>query len=663
MNLFKFKNQNHNKPDAFAVQTGRFERLNTDYRETWSDDFLIGKDQSKGTLKKNFDFGRLRFMNISLALALTLLIGRTAWLQVAKGDYYYGMAEGNRVRISRIEAKRGVIYDRNYNPLVRNVANFMLYVIPSDLSADEKEREALAGKMAEIMQVKKEDVLSIINSVDRKSFEAYQPLYIADNIPYETAIRLDLLSSGEKGVVLSSKTRREYNLYCNSMSHVLGFTGKISPEELKKYGEEYLPIDYVGKNGIEYFWESELRGRDGKKQVEVDALGKEKKILAEEKGVDGNNLVLAVDMAMQKKLEEIIANRLKGTNLKKASAIIMDPRNGEILTMISLPAYDDNVFARGITGDEYADLLSDENKPLFNRSISGEFPSGSVIKPVIAAAALEEGIVDQDATVLSNGGIRVGEWFFPDWKAGGHGVTNVRKAIAESVNTFFYYIGGGYEDFIGLGVDRIAKYGKIFGLDAQTGIDLAGEADGFMPSKEWKEEAKNERWYIGDTYHLSIGQGDLLVTPLQVAVYTSAFANNGKIYRPHLIRQVLSGTDKLKGEVVEEPVRDLINAKLVSKDTINIVREGMRQTVTAGSARSMSALPVEVAGKTGTAQWSTKKDPHAWFTGFAPYDNPELVITILIEEGKGGDLIAVPIAKEFFEWYYKEYKKIDNSKQ
>ena len=655
-----FMNLKRNKNDdgIFRIQEGKFEKLDGSYRDTWSDDYLMGKETGKGSLKRSIDFGRLRYLYVAIFISISLIMGRTAWLQIVKGDYYFEMAEGNRVRIERLAARRGVIYDRNYHPMVRNVANFMLYVIPSDLPVDEAKKKELAGKISEILaDLKPEEVLALIDSVKPRSYESYQPLFIADNIEYEKAIKLDLLSSQAKGVVLSSKTRREYNLYCQSLSHVLGYTGKISPEELKKYGEEYLPIDYVGKVGVEYFWENQLRGQDGKKQVEVDALGKVKKIIGEEEGTDGNNLVLALDMNMQKKMEEVITSRLKGTKMSKAVAIILDPRNGEVLTMVNFPAYNNNVFARGITKDEYGVLLNHPDKPLFNRAVSGEFPSGSVIKPVIAAAALEEGVINENTTFTSSGGLRIGEWFFPDWKGGGHGVTNVRKAIAESVNTFFYYIGGGFEDFVGLGVDRIAKYGKIFGLASQTGIDLSGEEDGFLPSKEWKEETKNERWYIGDTYHLAIGQGDLIVTPLQVSVYTSAFANGGKIFRPHLIRQVLSFDDKLVGNVSEGPVRDLVAAKMVSEKNIQIVREGMRQTVTSGSARSLGSVPVEVAGKTGTAQWSTKKAPHAWFTGFAPYDNPELAITILVEEGEGGDLTAVPIAREFLEWYYKEYKK------
>ena len=344
---------------------------------------------------------------------------------------------------------------------------------------------------------------------------------------------------------------------------------------------------------------------------------------------------------------------IKKIDATKASAIVMNPQNGEILSMISLPAYDNNVFARGISQKEYSALISQSDNPLFNRSVSGEYPSGSTIKPVISVAALQEGIITEHTSFLSVGGLRIGKWFFPDWLAGGHGKTNVRKAIAQSVNTFFYYIGGGYENFRGLGVDKIVKYGHLFGLGTQLGVDLAGEASGFLPTREWKEEYKNEPWYIGDTYHLAIGQGDLLVTPLQVAVFTSVFANSGKLYRLHFIKEILTGDDETIRILENEPIRK----DFIDSYNIYVVRQGMRQTVTLGSARSMQTVPVEVAGKTGTAQWSTKHENHAWFTGFAPYDNPELVITVLVEEGGEGSSVAVPIAKEFLEWYFGEYKK------
>jgi len=267
---------------------------------------------------------------------------------------------------------------------------------------------------------------------------------------------------------------------------------------------------------------------------------------------------------------------------------------------------------------------------------------------VLAAAALEEGIINENTSFISTGGLRIGEWFFPDWKVGGHGVTNVRKAIAESVNTFFYYIGGGYGDFVGLGIDRMVRYEKIFGLGKQTGIDIIGEAKGFLPTKDWKETIKGERWYVGDTYHAAIGQGDITVTPLQVANYTAVFANGGLLYRPHFIRQVLSSDDKIIRQVDHKPIK----SNVVSSENIKIVREGMRQTVAAGSARSLASAPVAVAGKTGTAQWSSNKPNHAWFTGFAPYDKPQIVITILIEQGGEGSSVAVPIAREVLEWYF-----------
>ncbi len=286
--------------------------------------------------------------------------------------------------------------------------------------------------------------------------------------------------------------------------------------------------------------------------------------------------------------------------------------------------------------------------PLFNRSISGEYPSGSTVKIVVATAALEEKVISENTTVVSTGGLHIGAWTFPDWKPGGHGVVDVRKAIANSVNTFFYYVGGGYNDFVGLGVDRLEKYFKLFGLNEKTGIDLAGERAGFVPSAAWKKEVKGETWYIGDTYHLAIGQGDLTVTPLQVANYTAAVANGGTLYSPRLVKAILDD----KNQLIKEVSTKIIRSNLADPNNLRIVREGMRETVTAGSARSLQTVPVPVAGKTGTAQWSSKKYPHAWFAGFAPYDNPQIAIVVLVEEGREGSSVATPIAKEILTWYF-----------
>ena len=637
--------------NPFIIRQGEDEygHLKDGYRLDWTEQVFLPASSDKATVGQNFNFNYLPKIIFVLALFMAIILARVAWLQIIKGDYYYNLAEGNRIRIARIEANRGIIYDSSNRPLVRNVANFLLYFVPADLPENEQEKRSIIERLSQILgTLSPADIENILTAVKPKSLESYQPLFVTDNIEYNKAMLLYLESDKMPGVYLSNKTKREYNLSSLSLSHILGYTSKINQAELDKYGSEYLPIDYIGKTGIENFWENELKGQSGKKQIEVDALGKEKKIINQLAGADGHNLVLSIDIDLQKKLEETITNALKKSKLNKACAIALDPNNGEILALVSLPSYNNNLFARGITNDEYQALVSHPDQPLFNRCTSGEYPSGSTIKPVLAAAALEEGIINENTSFISTGGLRIGEWFFPDWKAGGHGVTNVRKAIAESVNTFFYYIGGGYGDFVGLGIDRMVRYEKIFGLGKQTGIDIIGEAKGFLPTKDWKETIKGERWYVGDTYHAAIGQGDITVTPLQVANYTAVFANGGLLYRPHFIRQVLSSDDKIIRQVDHKPIK----SNVVSSENIKIVREGMRQTVAAGSARSLASAPVAVAGKTGTAQWSSNKPNHAWFTGFAPYDKPQIVITILIEQGGEGSSVAVPIAREVLEWYF-----------
>jgi len=671
MSIFKFKNERLSaKTNPFTIQQeGGLKLDKFSYRLSWTEESFTAGGGARETIGRFFNFSRIRIIAVIIFTLFSLLFARTAWLQLIRGEYYYQLAEGNRIRISRVEARRGIIYDRTGRALSTNKANFLLYFIPADLPKQEVEREKIMDEASKILaetagpislptETKKaltqEEVKKIIKTtvdqVKRNSLEAYQPLFIADKIQYDKAMMLALKSADWPGVVLTSRSGREYHLPSLSTSHLLGYTGKISETELASAGGEYQMIDYLGKTGLEYFWENELKGVAGKKQIEVDALGREKKILNSQKAVDGHSLLLSLDSEAQAKLEELLSATLTKARLKRASAIVLDPNNGEVIAMVSLPTYDNNLFARGITGDEYKALLDNPDRPLFDRAVSGEFPSGSTIKPVMAAAALQEGVINEHTSVLSTGGISVGQWFFPDWRAGGHGTTDVKKALAQSVNTFFYYIGGGYQGFKGLGVERIVRYEKMFGLSEQTGIDLPAEATGFLPSTAWKEKTKGEKWYIGDTYHLSIGQGDLTVTPVQVADYTAVFANGGKLFRPHLVRAILSNEDKVATPVEIIPVR----TDFISQENINLVRQGMRETVVSGSARSLSSVPVEVAGKTGTAQWSSKAPTHAWFTGFAPYDQPQVVITILIEEGGEGSTIAVPIAREFLTWYFSK---------
>lgn len=684
--------------DPFSVKEGRFkfgQLKDSFYYTDWTEQSFLSDSGHLEIVSRSFDFSKLKYFMAALVIGLAFLLFRAAWLQIFKNNYYNFLAEGNRLRAEVIEPKRGIIYTKDFRPLVRNKANFVLYFRPIDLPRNELTRDNLIRQISQILDTTNppasptpaatfkpaaDNALTLNSSTssvklisDSASFykikeslatikigslESYQPLFVADNIDYDKAMILALEIPNWPGVFLSSKIRREYLapnstsspaiLEESSLAHILGYTGKINDNELKTLGSDYSLIDYVGKAGLEYSWEKELKGRAGQKNIEVDALGKQKKIINEVAAQDGANLLLSLDLGLQQKVEEVTRTYIKKAGLKRASVIIMNPNNGEILALVSLPAYNNNLFAKGISQEDYNKFLNDPDRPLFNRAISGNFPSGSTIKPIFAAGALQEGVITEKTSFLSNGGLSIGEWFFPDWKAGGHGVTDVRKALAMSVNTFFYYIGGGYHDFKGLGLSGLVKYARLFGLGEKTGIDLHGEEKGFVPTQEWKEQAKKEPWYIGDTYHFAIGQGDVLVTPLQVANYTAAIANGGTLYQPHLVSKILAEDNT----VIKDIQPAVIRSNFISPENLQIVREGMRQTVTQGSARSLSILPVAMAGKTGTAQWSTKKGPHAWFIGFAPYDKPEIVITILVEEGVEGSTMAVPIAKDILSWYY-----------
>ncbi|MBD3248262.1 penicillin-binding protein 2 [Candidatus Falkowbacteria bacterium] len=658
------RHKNNRQGDPFVIKEGsiKYGRLEkVSYANKWLEDSFMPGDDNNEVIGRTFNFSKLRFIGVSLLVMLSILIGRVAWLQVAKGEYYSSLAEGNSLRLERIEAQRGVIYDRDNKALVMNVANFILYLVPIDLPREENERDVLLDKTASMIAIDQEEKKELLRSIKEDieevkigSLKSYRPLFIADKIPYEKAMKLYLEAEKMPGVVLSNKNRREYlTADVLSMSHILGYTGKISPEELEKAGDDYLPIDYMGKTGIESFWEGELRGKNGKKKIEVDALGNEKKIISKIDEEDGHNLVLTIDLELQRKTEEILKNNIDNMGLEKGVVVTLDPNNGEVLSLVSLPTFDNNVFARGISSEEYGELINDPNNPLFSRAISGEYPSGSTIKPVVAQAALEEGIISENTTFLSTGGLAIGQWYFPDWKYGGHGITDVRKAISQSVNTFFYYIGGGYDDFTGLGVERLGSHFRLFGLGKQLGIDLPNEASGFVPTREWKEDTKGEMWYIGDTYHLAIGQGDLLVTPLQVANFTAVFANGGTLYRPHLVKSILNSQDNLVRKVDNYLVRE----DFLDDYKMQVIRQGMRETVVSGSGVRLSTLPVKAAGKTGTAQWSGTKEPHAWFTGFAPYDEPEIAITVLVEEGEEGSKIGVTIAKEILEYYFDKEEK------
>src|SRR3989338_5663116 len=589
---------------------------------------------------------KITIWQIILFFGIAVILSRLTYLQIIKGDSFRALSEENRIRILEIKANRGIIMDRNKKILVKNEPNLLLELIPVDMPKDQAGKDRLMGVASSISGKSLSEIVSLIKDANEFS---YEPIIVSENITHEQAIRIRIESYGVQGISLGIDTRREYNINNTmSLSHILGYLGRIGKSELEnKATNGYNSTDSMGKVGLEAQYENILKGKKGKEQIEVDSFGRRKQKLAYVEQQSGDNLILTIDYNIQKKLEDALALGLKKNNKKKGAAIAIDPRTGEILAMVSLPSFNNNIFSKGISEVEFEALLKDPNNPLFNRSIKGLYPSGSTIKPIIALAALEEGIVNRWTSVSSVGGIKVSKWFFTDWKAGGHGPTNITKAIAESVNTYFYFIGGGYENFKGLGVEKIAKYASLAGAGKATGIDLPGEEEGLLPNEEWKEKTKNEAWYIGDTYHMAIGQGDMLVTPLQVAQWTAMISNGGSLYTPHLIRSVT----RKEGVVVQKINPTKIHGNIFLSDNIKIIQEGMRETIRAGSAGRLIDFPIKVAEKTEPAQWSTKTEDHAWFTRFAPYENPTIALTILIEEGGEGSSVAVPVSKDFYQWW------------
>lgn len=609
-----------------------------------------------GTVMSN----KKRFLFLTfLFLGLFIILGRVFFLQIVKGASYQEMAERNRTRLLPLIAERGVIYDKFNNELVENVPNFYLSIIPQALPTKLSQRKYSIKRIAQISEISSEDIKKQLSKYRASS---YQSLVIKDNLDYHTALKIYTENSDLPGILIGYGSKRHY-LYTttstststergSSFSHILGYLGKINEEEWEeKKFENYLPSDSIGKTGIEKKYEKELRGVYGDKEIEVDALEREQTVLSTENPVPGQNLILTIDKEAQEELEKILVSRIKKLNKQKGAAIAMDPKTGEILAMVSYPFFDNNDFSTRISSTIYKSYLEDKNLPLFNRAISGTYPAGSTLKLVIALAALEEKIIDTHTTFNSTGGIKISRWFFPDWKTGGHGLTNVTKAIAWSVNTFFYYIGGGYGDFKGMGADTLLGYFKIFNLGETTGVDLPGEAKGFIPSKEWKLQQRKEPWYVGDTYNISIGQGDTSVTPLQVALWTSAMVNEGKIIQPHLLHATMDPLTK-KLSYVSTTIK---KENFVNPVNLQIIKQGMRQCVLDGSCKILQQLTFPSGGKTGTAQWNNNFEPHAWFTAFAPYDNPKIVVTILIEEGKEGAEAAMPVAYEFLKWWGNKY--------
>lgn len=589
---------------------------------------------------------RIRALGVVTVVMLGVLGVRSAFLQTKDSGAYRTAAEGNRLRLLVEYAARGVMFDRFGVQLVQNIPSTNLVAYPDQLPQD------IAGVILVLQEVFPDipggDFSERLMRVDASSV---LPVPVVFDITHEQHVAVLARSDRLPGIGAESRAEREYG-YESMLAHVLGYTGRLTKEEHEKH-PNYLLTESIGKSGIEYSYERELKGVNGARKVEVDASGNVQKDLGTIPARPGANLKLHLDVGLQQRLTEELVRQLQETGGEHAAAVALDPRSGGVRALVSIPSYDHTALAQGLTPVEAAQILSRADEPLLNRAVQGQYPPGSVFKIAVAAGALEEGVITERTVVDSSGGIRVGQWFFPDWKPGGHGRTDVIKALAESVNTFFYLAGGGMNEARGLGIARLVAWAKRLGFGDVTGINLPGETAGFLPSPEWKQTAKGEQWYIGDTYHAAIGQGDILVTPLQLAVATSVIANGGTRYAPQLVEAFV----RSDGSVIATQRPEKRDARVLRAATAALVRRGMREAVVAGSAQALADLPVTVAGKTGTAQTGSTDVTHAWFTSFSPYENPDLVLTILVEEGGAGDRVAVPVARNVLRWYYSERQR------
>lgn len=590
-------------------------------------------------------YRRFTFLALGLITVIGLATARSFYLQVIRGSEFRAQAEDNRVATLPLAAPRGMIYDQFGASLVENIASTDIAFDPALLPRREDEK-LLFDTLPSLIPISPDDIreaLELTRTTQRI-------VVLARALNHDRVIAIEESLDILPGIRLISSHVRRYP-YTYAASHVVGYTGSVSPEDLVE-DSALLFTDTVGKVAIEKQYDEQLRGHHGVTLQEVDAAQRPKRIVGEQLPVAGSDLTLTLDIQLQEFIFNVLAERdvlpvhaADSTAFSGAAVVVLDPRNGAVRALVSYPGFDPNIFSLPSQQEHAVAVLHQKRNPLFNRVIRGMYPPGSTVKPLLAAAALQEDIITPTTTIVSNGGIGIGPWFFPDWKRNGHGVTDLTKAIAESVNTFFYLVTGGDETRRGLGAHTTLAYLSQFGWGSPTGIDLPSEEAGFLPSPEWKQETKGEPWYIGDTYHLGIGQGDLLITPLQLAQATASLANRGTLFAPYIVAETTSPDSHVA--VMTPRSRSL----RIGGEYLEAVRQGMRAAVFTGSAQRLAHLSIALAGKTGTAQSGSSDDTHAWFTSFGPYDSPELVVTVLLEHGGAGDRDAVPVAQEIWQWW------------
>lgn len=562
---------------------------------------------------------RIKIIGIIIFAFFLMLITGLFYLQIIKGPMYQRLSSKNRIRLITVETPRGRIFDRNGVLLVDNRISFDVGVFPRELKDKNKSIENLSRKLGipqdELEAALKENFLT-----------PSQPVKIISDIEKEKAIMLEQERLDLQGVLVEPRPRRHY-VYGQSASHVLGYLGKINRKEFeafKDYG--YRISDYIGRAGIEKEYDNYLRGRDGGKQIEVDNRGYQVGILGIKEPVKGKDLYLTIDIELQKFIEELFEGA-------RGAACVMDPQNGQILSLVSFPPFDPNIFVSGKDSRSIKELFIRNDYPMLNRVTNCTYPPGSVFKIITASSVLDKKKITAKTLLNCNGSYVLGNKVFKCWRKKGHGELAMRDAIKGSCNVFFYQAGRI------AGVDDIANYSARYGLGQPTDIDLPDESSGIVPSRIWKALKKRRPWYEGETLNYAIGQGYLLVTPIQLIRALSCVASNGYLVKPYLVKRI-ENIDISRGE----PRR--IN---VSDSVLGIIKDGLIKVVNDedGTGKKAAIKDVVVAGKTGTAQTSTDKT-HAWFAGFAPAEKPRVAVLVFLEYGGKGGLGASTSAGKIF---------------
>jgi len=585
-------------------------------------------------MKPRGESEKISIISYVVIAAFVLLMMRLWQLQILQGDKYRKLSEANRLRIVNIPAPRGIIFDRNHIPLVKNSAYYFASVVPGEFDRTN------ISPLAHLLKMPAEEVQARLNTPGSSPLV---PVRLKHGLSFSEIAHIEARKSDFPGLMIEAEVSREYP-FGELGAHLIGYLGKPSPSQLKDPAFKDVPRDlFIGQWGIEKLYDTHLRGVPGQRIIEVNALGRQLRLLRETPPVKGNDITISVDIYLQREAEEAFG--------EKAGALVaLKPDTGEILGMISKPSFDPNQFTRGMSRDQWAAITNNQKNPMLNRALQSQYPPGSTFKIVTALAGLETGAINPDVRVDCRGAIYMGGRRFGCWRRNGHGILAFHRALVESCDVYFYEVGRR------VGIDKLYEYATGLGLGEKTGIALGKERRGLIPSTAWKRETRNLPWYPGETLHAAIGQGYVTVTPIQLAFMTGAIVNGGVRYKPSLIKDT---EPQIAGRSSLNP----LNIELIKQGLFGVVNE---PSGTGWAARSSVTT---ISGKTGTAQvialrqgvtvLSEKFRDHAWFVAFAPFEKPEIALVVFVEHGGHGGAAAAPIARRAINAFLSPKPSLD----